>query len=57
MALVMAELRARGLLFLDSRTTAQSVAAAEAQRLGVPHAERDVFLDNEHRPRLRSAAS
>jgi len=47
MALVMAELRSRELLFLDSRTTAKSVAAREAQRLGVPHAERDVFLDNE----------
>ena len=47
MALVMAELRARDLLFLDSRTTAKSVAAHEAQRLGVPHAARDVFLDNE----------
>jgi polysaccharide deacetylase 2 family uncharacterized protein YibQ len=47
MALVMAELRERDLLFLDSRTTAQSVAASEAQRLGVPHAARDVFLDNE----------
>jgi hypothetical protein len=47
MALVMAELRERDLLFLDSRTTAKSVAAHEAQRLGVPHAARDVFLDNE----------
>ena len=46
MALVMAELRARGLLFLDSRTTAQSVAASEARRAGVAHAVRDVFLDN-----------
>jgi len=47
MALVMAELRSRELLFLDSRTTSKSVAAREAQRLGVPHTERDVFLDNE----------
>jgi uncharacterized protein len=47
MALVMAELRERDLLFLDSRTTAKSVAAHEAQRLGVPNAARDVFLDNE----------
>ena len=46
MALVMAELRSRGLLFLDSRTTAQSVAASEARRAGVAHAVRDVFLDN-----------
>ena len=44
---VMNELKARGLLFVDSRTTSKTVAATEAQRLGVPHAERDVFLDNE----------
>jgi hypothetical protein len=47
MALVIAELGARGLLFLDSRTTAQSVAADEARRAGVAHASRDVFLDND----------
>jgi polysaccharide deacetylase 2 family uncharacterized protein YibQ len=44
---VMTELKARGLLFIDSRTTSKTVAGAEAQRLGVPHADRDVFLDNE----------
>ena len=47
MALIMAELRRHGLLFLDSRTSGASVAAAEAQRQGVPHAVRDVFLDND----------
>jgi hypothetical protein len=47
MGLVMAELRRHGLLFLDSRTSGGSVAAAEAQRQGVPHAVRDVFLDND----------
>ncbi len=47
MSLVMAELRRHGLLFLDSRTTAHSVAGREARRLQVPYAERDVFLDNE----------
>jgi polysaccharide deacetylase 2 family uncharacterized protein YibQ len=46
MAILMAELRRRGLLFLDSRTTPESVAAREAERFGVPHAERDVFIDN-----------
>ncbi len=44
---LMTELKARGLLFVDSRTTSKTVAAAEAQRLGVPHADRDVFLDND----------
>lgn len=47
MALVMAELASRGLMFLDSRTTAQSVAGDEARRAGVAHATRDVFLDND----------
>lgn len=47
MAIVMAELRRRGLLFLDSRTAPGSVAARTAARMGVPHAERDVFIDNE----------
>ena len=47
MSLVMAELRQHGLLFLDSRTTGQSVAGRAARRLQVPYAERDVFLDNE----------
>ena len=40
------ELGARGLLFVDSRTTPLSVAAAEAHRRGVPSTGRDVFLDN-----------
>jgi len=46
MAAVMAELRARGLLWLDSRTTAASVGVALAREYEVPHVERDVFLDN-----------
>jgi polysaccharide deacetylase 2 family uncharacterized protein YibQ len=46
MALVMSELRARGLLWLDSRTTAGSVGPALAREYEVPHVERDVFLDN-----------
>ncbi len=47
MALVMAQLKMRGLLFLDSVTAADSVAARQAARAGVPYAVRDVFLDNE----------
>lgn len=46
MAIVIEELKARGLLFLDSRTTAGSVGASLALRDGVPSASRDVFLDN-----------
>ena len=47
MTLVMSELKARGLLFLDSLTAGNSVAAQQAARSGVPYAVRDVFLDNE----------
>lgn len=47
MTAIMAELKTRGLLFIDSRTIASTVAAEVAQRLGVPNASRDVFLDNE----------
>ena len=46
MALVMAELKARGLLFLDSLTAADSLAGRAAARAGVPYAVRDIFLDN-----------
>jgi polysaccharide deacetylase 2 family uncharacterized protein YibQ len=46
---VMRELRARDLLFLDSMTTADSVAWNVAGRTGVPYARRDVFLDNDWR--------
>ncbi|MDD3445470.1 MAG: divergent polysaccharide deacetylase family protein [Zavarzinia sp.] len=47
MAVVTAELKERGLLFLDSRTSADSVGEAEAKAAGIPTAARDVFLDNE----------
>ena len=46
MALVMAEIKARDLLFVDSRTTAETVATRLARRFGVPEAQRDVFLDD-----------
>lgn len=47
---VLAELHARGLLFLDSRTAPGSVGLALAREMGVPHAARDVFLDNDPAP-------
>jgi polysaccharide deacetylase 2 family uncharacterized protein YibQ len=47
MAILMAELRRLGLLFLDSRTSPHSVAAREAERSGVPHTHRDVFIDHD----------
>jgi hypothetical protein len=47
MAAVMAQLKPRGLFFLDSLTTPRSVAGKEAVREGVPTLSRTVFLDNE----------
>jgi len=44
---VMQELRQRGLLFIDSRTVAHSAGTEVAGKYRVPHAGRDVFLDDE----------
>jgi polysaccharide deacetylase 2 family uncharacterized protein YibQ len=46
MRVVLEQLKARGLLFLDSRTIANSVGDALAAELGVTHLQRDVFLDD-----------
>jgi uncharacterized protein len=46
MDVVLGIVKARGLYFLDSRTTAFTVAAEEAARLGVPCRSRSVFLDD-----------
>ncbi|PWR23819.1 divergent polysaccharide deacetylase family protein [Zavarzinia compransoris] len=47
MAVVAEELRARGLLFLDSKTIGNSAGEDRARAAGIPTASRDVFLDNE----------
>jgi len=47
MAVVLAEMKEAGLFFVDSRTSGNSVAFAEARRVGIPAAGRDIFLDNE----------
>jgi hypothetical protein len=44
--IVLAELKKRGLFFLDSRTTSQSVGFQTAKSLGVKSGERSVFLDH-----------
>jgi polysaccharide deacetylase 2 family uncharacterized protein YibQ len=46
MAALMPALRQRGLFFIDSRTTAQTVAYDTAERMGVRAAYRNVFLDD-----------
>jgi len=43
---LMPDLRARGLFFIDSRTTAATVAFDSAEQAGVPAASRKVFLDD-----------
>jgi polysaccharide deacetylase 2 family uncharacterized protein YibQ len=47
MAWLMADLQRRHKFFLDSRTSAQTVAAAQAQKVGLASVSRDVFLDDE----------
>ena len=44
---VLEEVSKRGLYFVDSKTTARSVAYRLARRMGVPAATRNVFLDND----------
>ena len=51
MKFLMAELKARDLVFLDSLTSAKSVAYATAKEFGLKAAKRDVFLDNESEQR------
>jgi len=47
MKFLMAELKARNLMFLDSVTSARSVAYITAREFGIKSGKRDVFLDNE----------
>ncbi len=62
MAAVMRVLATRHLYFIDSRTTAQTVAYTQALAVGVPAASRHVFLDHDPsevaiRARLQEAAT
>jgi len=50
MGWVLAEIKQRGLLFLDSRTSVQSMAFQTARQMGVRTAQRTVFLDNVQEP-------
>ncbi|MBM3481909.1 MAG: divergent polysaccharide deacetylase family protein [Alphaproteobacteria bacterium] len=50
MAPILTELKRRGLMFLDSRTTAATQGNRLAALLEVPHAMRDVFIDAEPTP-------
>jgi polysaccharide deacetylase 2 family uncharacterized protein YibQ len=50
MAVVLDEIRSRGLIFMDSVTTTETQGYRLAARMGVPHAVRDVFLDHVVKP-------
>ena len=47
MTIVLQQVRARGLMFLDSRTTKETVGDQLAQEIGVPSMSRNVFLDDD----------
>ena len=47
MATVVGEMKARNLIFLDSRTTPRSMGSDVADRRNLPNVRRDVFLDND----------
>jgi len=47
MKIILRELQKRGLFFVDSRTTSQSVAYQIARSMGLPTTYRKIFLDNE----------
>lgn len=53
---VLTEIAARGLLYLDSRTSVATAAPFIAPGLGLPFAERNVFLDNDPVPAAIHAA-
>ena len=44
--IVFSELKRRGLFFLDSRTTPQSIGLQVAQSVGLKATERNIFIDN-----------
>lgn len=48
MKVVLTELKHRGLYFLDSFTTEQSVGYTVARKLNIPTRRRDIFLDHEN---------
>lgn len=50
MDMVLRELKERRLFYIDSRTTTQTVAFDLAKKMGLPVANRNVFLDNDLSP-------
>ena len=50
MNLVLARVKQRGLLFVDSRTVVDTVGERLARSLEIPSLRRDIFIDNESNP-------
>lgn len=50
MRAILAVVKERGLVFIDSRTSLRSVGVQVATSMGVPTGARDVFIDNENEP-------
>ena len=50
MDVVLRELKERGLFYVDSRTTTQTIGFDLAKKMGLPVAKRNVFLDNDLSP-------
>ncbi len=53
--IILGELKARGMYFIDSRTTPFSRVMEVAARLGLPAAQRSIFLDNVPEPQAIKA--
>lgn len=47
MKIILAEIKSRGLFFIDSRTTEKSIAFKLAREMGLSCGQRDIFLDSE----------
>lgn len=47
MEIILKDLKERGLFFLDSRTSSDSISLGIGKKMGIPILKRDVFLDNE----------
>jgi polysaccharide deacetylase 2 family uncharacterized protein YibQ len=47
MELILTEIKRRGLFFVDSKTTHNSVGYLTARSMGIPAAERSIFLDHD----------